>query len=502
MLRRLRQEKGFSLSELANRIGYAKSYLSVVETGKETANPNILQAYEAALELIPGTLTRPKYETPGIIRTLSRALYTGTSSLEGEAALLSSDSVLPPDTGNDVRGLKGLRGVILEACTLLNKASNDPPRAGEEILFTFQSPHDAFDLAPDLKAQWHTALRRVLVKGWDVVHLWRLTGDMDKRSALIADIMALQHGLPEQYQPYYFPVEQGQLPAPQDVLIVPGHGALLFLGTSQAQYVDAAIFLPEGEQVQVLRSYFATLRAHAKPLLKVYPHDSAQFDDDLLDAEMQAGELFMVKDGLSTLMMPLSIVSDLIRRILQSKPSSLYAGQNEDSIKQRLRALLENRTRRLQRFQERVKGSKVYHIASKSMLRKLLSEGRISADDWLTTKGAGDARLTRTELAACLRQTIYYLHKYDNYELGLVDEAPDEVFEVFWEMSNIHTVLLETRRRDDESMMKEMDFAIHEPLVVSAFQDYFLRLWDELPVASKDKPTVIKWLAEQLAELT
>lgn len=48
-LRRMRTSAGVSLAQLADRVGYAKPYLSQLETGAATVHPRHLEAYEQAL---------------------------------------------------------------------------------------------------------------------------------------------------------------------------------------------------------------------------------------------------------------------------------------------------------------------------------------------------------------------------------------------------------------------------------------------------------------------
>ena len=50
-LRQVRQEKGLSLTEIANRLGYTKGYLSGVETNIERPSPDLVQGYEQILGL-------------------------------------------------------------------------------------------------------------------------------------------------------------------------------------------------------------------------------------------------------------------------------------------------------------------------------------------------------------------------------------------------------------------------------------------------------------------
>ncbi|WP_235878937.1 helix-turn-helix domain-containing protein [Saccharopolyspora karakumensis] len=60
-LRAAREAAGLSLSRMAQRTHFAKSYLSMVETGKRTAAQDVISAYEQVL----GVRARPSRSAGG-----------------------------------------------------------------------------------------------------------------------------------------------------------------------------------------------------------------------------------------------------------------------------------------------------------------------------------------------------------------------------------------------------------------------------------------------------
>ncbi len=62
MMRRARQEKGFTLTEMANFLSYTKSHLSAVENGTSRPSKQLVEAYEQQLGLDPGTLDEALFE--------------------------------------------------------------------------------------------------------------------------------------------------------------------------------------------------------------------------------------------------------------------------------------------------------------------------------------------------------------------------------------------------------------------------------------------------------
>ena len=57
-LRQARQQKGITLTAMAERLKYTKSHLSAVENGVGRPSQELVESYERALELEPGEFTR------------------------------------------------------------------------------------------------------------------------------------------------------------------------------------------------------------------------------------------------------------------------------------------------------------------------------------------------------------------------------------------------------------------------------------------------------------
>jgi transcriptional regulator with XRE-family HTH domain len=77
-VRRLRQERGYSLSELARRAGLAKQTLSGIEAGQANPTVSTLMGIAAALEIQAGHLLT-EYGSPVVVRRAAEAEWTGSS---------------------------------------------------------------------------------------------------------------------------------------------------------------------------------------------------------------------------------------------------------------------------------------------------------------------------------------------------------------------------------------------------------------------------------------
>ncbi|HYF66249.1 MAG TPA: helix-turn-helix transcriptional regulator, partial [Herpetosiphonaceae bacterium] len=168
-LRLLREERDISLSEMVQKIGYTKGYISAVETGTSRATPAFLAAYERALNLTTGSLQAGEDQTTRINDVLSTVSAGFERDAPPEAPAPSAPAPSGPPSNNGV--LEGVQAVILQAIALVTAAASQPPLPGAEIIITFQSQDDPLTIYPDLARQWRQALRQAMAAGWNIVHL-------------------------------------------------------------------------------------------------------------------------------------------------------------------------------------------------------------------------------------------------------------------------------------------------------------------------------------------
>src|SRR5947209_859116 len=95
VLRQERTKKNMTLTMMANLVGYTKSYLSGVENGSSRPTPELVTAYERALDLEPDTLPRPSngksgHRHPPLSERESRKL-TGRQGSQHEDSLLAQN---------------------------------------------------------------------------------------------------------------------------------------------------------------------------------------------------------------------------------------------------------------------------------------------------------------------------------------------------------------------------------------------------------------------------
>lgn len=115
VLRFFRQEKGFSLAEMAKILGYTKGYLSGVENGHKQASLELLSGYEQKLGFEPDALSKAfRIQTLGVSTTEHQITFSHLSSIRNVPYLHN-----PFFTGRE--------GILNQLFTTLATAKQVPP---------------------------------------------------------------------------------------------------------------------------------------------------------------------------------------------------------------------------------------------------------------------------------------------------------------------------------------------------------------------------------------
>lgn len=467
---------------------------------------------------LPGVAAVPSRST-----SLPASAYTSVQKLtrlpiKGEFASVAVElpedlrSAVFPTAPYVIRGVEAGTRMVIQ---MVAKAGQRAPLEGQAIYITYFGAESMLPTAEVKESWWYrAALRGALQRGWDVYHLIRLNDDLS-RSIDIVEAMQWYLGTGGTagggtYKPYYFTDNPHQtLPVPYGPVIVPGIGALLGLATTQADHLDAGLFLPDDHNgdhaegttgrahVKLLLDHvrqFLETRGLLSPLLIAYPNDdpsrtgSEAFDDAISRAEQRPGGRMLVKGGLSHI----------------TRPASYYAaGSNwlEGRTPEEQARSVGNYRLRQAGFRQHVLWYPYRDLITKSGIRTLIEQGKYARDDQdlKVMKRRADVK----EVWDHLTNVIDMLRSHSNYEIALLDEDEEPgMIESFWEAIGDHTVLLESwRPTDSGTEEEEVDVEITEPSIVRAFQAYGQLLWNKVRPANRHKPTVIAWFEARVREL-
>jgi hypothetical protein len=386
-----------------------------------------------------------------------------------------------------------------------------PDKTGGEILLTFQDERDPFEeIVPGARGEWWAVLQRAVREGFNVCHLWRLDRNAPRSAALVRQMLHLldHKGV---YGPRYWP-RYGFLAAPYDVLVVPGVGAMTFYSTRQARNIDAAVLTRKETEVDVLHAHFQQLHSQTRPLLAAYsPDQDLAWDNTVTETEVQPGDRYLLKSGLSTLSHPSSTYksdSSWWKRYAAIGTSAVPIVQHGQPTLTDVTvdAIARNRLRRLAAFRSQIE---TYHFRDLCPRRavELLAEGRPGPDEYVSRVPQTTPPREMLREALDRLTSIVAMLDHPNYELGLFDddqlrdENHQPIAGNFWEVKRDTVFIESSRTKSDESKLA-LNFAVSEPTIADGFRDYHAELWEKVAPSWRDQRQVVEFLRAHIAEVT
>jgi hypothetical protein len=377
--------------------------------------------------------------------------------------------------------------VLGAAIALLESAPLSPPPQYREVLTTYQGRGTLDGCAHHL-ASWLAALRGALQRGYDVVHLVTMDRAEGRSVRLVEHILRLC-GTVGSYQPRFFSW-YGALNYPCEMVLVPGTGAMVCLGTEHSTQVNAALLLKDPRDIEVLRAHFAALRTETRPLFHSYskPEDGFRYLNTMLRTEEREGECSFCSGSLSSRTQPYTWFqhdSNWARNLPSwgvSDPDWMIALQK----------------RRAEAFYRNVTDYRFREICSKSAVVRLAREGRGGPL-------GPHANVVVEDRLEQLENTIALLHTFDKYELVLLNAAEERDYITMNYLQIKHgirgddVVWLDGWTPVEDGADRRMGLEILEPTMCAAFRQYFLDLFEHrISPASSDKREVIQFLEAQL----
>jgi hypothetical protein len=388
-------------------------------------------------------------------------------------------------------------------CTvwMLNEASKlklDQVGA-EEILDTTQAGSSLFrHLEQD--DRWSHAVRLAMENKWNIVSLYRMTGDLERAFEAIQEIRNLSV-CPEQYMPRAFR-RIGELRPAYNLLIVPHIGALLALSTHNSAVADTAFFYPDvpdfAPYIKSLTDHFNLLFAETTQLARTYKPRSPEWEDTLTSICQLEADEFLADNSIDNITMPSALYNELLEKSLELEKT--YSPTS-------IRRLKTHHILRREAFERHVKCYKYLTI----MPRRSLTEA-LQNDDGFCRYPVDNHPPHNKYVIVDKRQAIEHieylirdLRCYDNYEIALIEDNhpySTELMRTPWRVKGEAAALIEpyTESKNGQGPHVISDLEITGTSIVRAFRQQFLDIWNTIaePDKAKQKENIIAELSKLL----
>lgn len=381
--------------------------------------------------------------------------------------------------------IQGQKQILNNAINMLNAASKTVPVNNLPILLAY----NAYVYSPNFSSMnaFRNAIDRVLEKGWQVICIIRLNDNVKNTTEIIESLMGhLTHGL---FYPYLYKGIGPQM-ITNELIIVPGHGALLCFTTEPEKIIDSSLFFNNPEILNILSKHFNRLLSISSPLMHTFPyHTSTAFQAAIVDFEVKPGNRYSYRDNLGSISIPI----ELYKKYIQY--------ENSSNIELSERILYHQRE--LDAFYINIQNYCYRDIYTKEAIERLINTRKYSSDRSSMYFGK---EVCVQDIIDYINNIIKMLKNYDNYEMALIDSYHAK--KIPWSMmtikENTSACFTALRRQATDSCSRcsnEANFIVTESDVLRAYVYNFNELWKQIPRQNKDKSEVILWLEEQITRL-
>lgn len=452
-----------SLSAFAESIGYSVSYVSAVELGHLPETDDLVLAYEDRLNLPPGHL--------------NLAMKTPATLLRHAAAKGAAGDVEIGLTREFPEG-------TLVACTLdecLRAGLSMVMRAKKgPIHLTSQAALDRSLQNAEFRMLWSTVISAALERGVDV-HQYVLSTDDRQHWLRLVQLMLPLMGHPGEFQVRVVPAIRAQ--ALQEVIVVPEVGAMMIMAPPQGSPA-AAMAIEDQAQIALVSRYCEMLAVETEPCMDAISA-IIEFERFQEAAEKLPSDRFLMSSRLTSMFVPTSWYED----------GSPWARRLGLSAEERAEILTLRRSR-LQAMQSNLEVFSYRDVCPVNAITHLVETGRWP-DRSVLPGFIHSYSLSREEVAELLQNHLSFLRRFDNYELALVEDEnlwllhhDEESSMLFWSTRPGHVAVME-RWPAAEGATVPLYVTVTQSQVSAALGDYFRTIWSRIPVANRDKKTVI-----------
>ena len=382
---------------------------------------------------------------------------------------------------NSYELILGHSNIVEAGIELLKSALEKPCNSTTPIITTFYTDLDSFGNFENYDIEWNDVLSKVLKKGWNIKKLIRITENMDRNFKIINELKT--HFSTGRYDPYYIN-KYCFIDRAIDYIIVPTIGTLVCIGSQNNKRFDSAFLVKDQHTTCIIQGFLMQFFNQSSPLISSkYQTRNVDLASEIAEIEEQNGNRYAFKYGLSIITIPLNIFE------------SYLLSKNRERSKEEITKQILYHEKRLEGFYKQVENYKYYDICSKKSIEEMINFGNYHC-----------YKIKISIVLEHLKNVVYMLEKHDNYQIALLnDNQIKNVEGITCMIKDSHGVLMQNHnllKQVSCNNNKEISISIYEPIIVNAFKNYFMDLWNEIPSVNKKKPAVISWFKEKIKSIS
>jgi hypothetical protein len=247
--------------------------------------------------------------------------------------------------------------------------------------------------------------------------------------------------------------------------------------------VDSALFIKDKEAIDMFKGYFLQLLKTSKPLLNTfYPVNNIEYENEYSKIEEMLGNRYIVKWGLNTLSIPISLYEKNIMKL--NIPT--YEMEKKISV----------HTKKIRAFESQIRHYKFRDIIAEDFLTNIISCN--TNEFYNKTNKYGEIISSKENIIERLTNTILMLTNYDNYEIGLSNHSQIDFLPMTDLIIKENAMVLlfasprEVQQQSSDILLKtERGFAITEPNILKAYEYFVDNLWSQIEPINKNKKELI-----------
>lgn len=392
-----------------------------------------------------------------------------------------------PSFGYDkVKVIRGNKEVSNYVLALLQSAIDKPDSKNDIIIITLSnSTNQLYDYREYVMQLKHTLLE-ILSKGWTVILLIRLNID---RKTMIKVIEIFQSVFPMGKLNIYF-YKNNDVSIHDELFIVPKKGALYCFSSELINQLDSAFLFRSKQSIILLTKHYMQFLTAAKPLLHEYPYYAkAEFQLKITESEENLGNRYYFSGGISTVTIPINLYEKYLNMSRISKNEALL--------------FLDCHRRRLAAFKAQIRYYRYKDIWLREAVEMLVSEKKYSFSKNHILENCVP---NNKDIICHLENIVNMLEAYENYEVALVTKNDyKDACRMCWMVKENSSAFIKAIKTNTQKSIScdysdsGINALVTEKEVISAYQEYFISIWNKIYYNKIRKKELVKWLRNQIA---